>query len=624
MSIPHPFDVPSSDSVSLRYFVRRAAEEYRYLLPAGLLGCLEALMQLAVPQVLGNFIDKVLIKGDVSLAWAVASGLFVLTVMQATIGLGHGYLVSAASYEFASRLRTDLIRKLLELPESFLQRLGIGELLSCVLEDTHGLKDPLTAELLGALKAAVVLVAASTLVLIFDWRLAIVAALLVLPTLAVSKLNRGVEAKAQALREVEGALADSGADILANTELAKAYNSQERESQRFHQIADRSVSVFLRLVRVILARSGIQNLALAPAAPLVLVVGMRNVGQHANGSVGEFLATFLYFQVALQQVDTLVDFGGSLSRLRGLAKRTAIVLNYPNEFSDEGNAQPLPEPVIGKVTTKCVCYVPAGASSCVLCQVSFDLPTGKFVVVRGPTGAGKSTLLRLLVRFIDPTTGQVLFDEWNLRLLTRESLRRSMVLVPQSASLIAGTVADNIGYGGESPLDEEIVAAAKVAQVDDFIRTLPAGYKTCIGQGGRELSGGESQRIAIARAVLLQPPVLLLDEPTSALDDQTGAAFLEALKRIRAGRTTVVVSHRPADWSVADMTLSMEAGRIVSEHPSAQTVTCTRGPNTLQAGVMMAVSSSTDIPCKVESRPESADLLTPAPCAASSPALRVR
>jgi ATP-binding cassette subfamily B protein len=199
----------------------------------------------------------------------------------------------------------------------------------------------------------------------------------------------------------------------------------------------------------------------------------------------------------------------------------------------------------------------------ILKGVTFEVPAGHTVAVVGPSGAGKSTISRLLYRFYEPQSGRITIDGQSLSDVTQESLRAAIGMVPQDTVLFNDSIAYNIRYGRWEASDEEVYEAAKLAQIDEFIRSLPQGYKSQVGERGLKLSGGEKQRVAIARTILKGPPILLLDEATSALDSFTEREIQSALDRVVKGRTTLVIAHRLSTIVNADEILVLDAGEIV-------------------------------------------------------------
>jgi ATP-binding cassette subfamily B protein len=206
----------------------------------------------------------------------------------------------------------------------------------------------------------------------------------------------------------------------------------------------------------------------------------------------------------------------------------------------------------------------------ILKNVSFEVPAGQMVAIVGPSGAGKSTIGRILFRFYDISAGRVTIDGQDIRDVTQKSLRAAIGVVPQDTVLFNDTIFYNIKYGRPDATDEEVYEAARLAQIDDFIRQLPQGYRTMVGERGLKLSGGEKQRVAIARTILKQPPILLLDEATSALDSHTEKEIQDALDRVSRGRTTLVIAHRLSTIVHADNILVLEKGRLVEQGTHAQ------------------------------------------------------
>jgi ATP-binding cassette subfamily B protein len=205
-------------------------------------------------------------------------------------------------------------------------------------------------------------------------------------------------------------------------------------------------------------------------------------------------------------------------------------------------------------------------------NVSFEVPAGKMVAIVGPSGAGKSTISRILFRFYDIGAGSVTIDGQDIRDVTQKSLRAAIGVVPQDTVLFNDTIMYNIRYGRPDASDEDVIAAAKLAQIDDFVRTLPQGYKTMVGERGLKLSGGEKQRVAIARTLLKAPPILILDEATSALDSHTEKEIQDALDRATQDRTTLVIAHRLSTIVHANNIVVLDKGEVVEQGSHAELI----------------------------------------------------
>jgi ATP-binding cassette subfamily B protein len=244
-------------------------------------------------------------------------------------------------------------------------------------------------------------------------------------------------------------------------------------------------------------------------------------------------------------------------------ERMMEVLAEAPEVADRPGARPL-EVSGGTIRFENVrfCYEP---ERMILDSLSFEVPAGRMVAIVGPSGAGKSTVSRILLRFYDVAGGRVTIDGQDIRDVTQASLRAAIGVVPQDTVLFNDTILYNIRYGRPDATDEEVRDAARMAQIDGFIRTLPEGYRTMVGERGLKLSGGEKQRVAIARTILKGPPILLLDEATSALDSHTEKEIQDALDQVSRNRTTVVIAHRLSTIVNADNILVLDAGRLVEQ-----------------------------------------------------------
>jgi ATP-binding cassette subfamily B protein len=298
---------------------------------------------------------------------------------------------------------------------------------------------------------------------------------------------------------------------------------------------------------------------------VVLWYGAQDVlaGEMTPGRLSQFV---LFAVFAASGLGQLSEVWGELSQAAGSAERLAELLATGPEIRAPAHPMPLPQLPRAEVAFENVRFAyPMRPESDVLDGVSFHVKPGEKVAIVGPSGAGKSTIFHLILRFYDPRSGQVTFDNVRLRDADPAELRRHIALVPQDVAVFAMSVRDNIRFGRPEASDAEIERAAEAAAAAEFIRVLPLGYDTQVGERGITLSGGQRQRIAIARAILRDAPLLLLDEATSSLDAESETLVQTALGRLMTGRTTLVIAHRLATVQSCDRILVLDGGRIIEQ-----------------------------------------------------------
>jgi ATP-binding cassette subfamily B protein/subfamily B ATP-binding cassette protein MsbA len=354
---------------------------------------------------------------------------------------------------------------------------------------------------------------------------------------------------------------------LSGLSVVQGFAQEDRQQRRFQEFAADAIRVNRReagaTAMLGLAANGLATVGMAA----ILWQGGRHV-LSGQLSVGQMLVFVAYLTSLQDQLRIMTEAYGSFQSARGSLDRVMEVLDVERDVVDRPGARSVPA-VRGAIRLECVSfgYDPGQP---VLRDVSLEVKPGQTLALVGPTGAGKSTLVGLVPRFYDPWRGRVLVDGFDVRDLTVRSLRSHIALVLQEPFLFPLSVADNIAYGRPTANRAEIEAAARVANAHAFIERLPHGYDTLVGERGATLSGGERQRLSIARAVLKDAPILLLDEPTSALDAETEALLLEALERLRKGRTTLIIAHRLSTIRRADCIAVLENGTIVESGTHAR------------------------------------------------------
>ncbi len=444
--------------------------------------------------------------------------------------------------------------------------------LSRVIERaTRGVELIIRMGILNVLPTALELVlVVGMLLYYFDWRY--VAIVLATVTVYMWFTFAASERRIAIRREMNDSDTDANTkaiDSLLNFETVKYFGNEELEARRFDASMARYEKAAIKTFRSLGTLNSGQALIFTVGMTLCMLLAARGVIAGTN-SVGEFVMV----NALMIQLYMPLNFMGMVYReiKQGLVDLEAMfaLLDETPEIKDKPGAKPL-KVTRGEIAFESVRFA-YDKDRPILKDISFEVPAGQMVAIVGPSGAGKSTIARVLFRFYDIQSGAVTIDGQDIREVTQKSLRAAIGVVPQDTVLFNDTIFYNIKYGRPEATDEEVHAAARLAQIDSFIRTLPQGYKSMVGERGLKLSGGEKQRVAIARTILKGPPILILDEATSALDSHTEKEIQDALDQVARNRTTVVIAHRLSTIVHADTILVMEKGRLVEQGTHAELV----------------------------------------------------
>lgn len=520
---------------------------------------------LTLPAAARFMIDRGFGQTDPQLLNAGFMGLFVVAMVMAAAGALRYFCITLLGERVAAKLRTRLYAHLLTLDQAFFERTRSGELVSRLAADTELVQTVVGSTLSLSLRSLLMLVGSTVMLIVTSPRLAGLTAL-VIPAviLPIVVLGRRVE---KLSRESQDGIADASAvasESINAIHTVQAYTREPRERERYsnavwlalktagHRIATTAWLTAL----VILLGFGAITLVLWAGAHAVLA------GEMNAGVLAQFV---LYAVVAAGSVGGLTEVWGELLRCAGALGRISELLDTRAEIRSPGQPIPLPRPLRGSIRIEQVGFhYPSRPGQAALHDFSLSIEAGETVALVGPSGAGKSTLFQLLQRFHDPQSGRITLDGEDLRSLDLAELRNAFALVPQDPVLFGASAADNIRFGRLDADDGAIEVAARAAEAHEFLRELPQGYDTYLGERGVRLSGGQQQRIAIARALLRDAPVLLLDEATSSLDAQSEHLIQQALTRLIANRTTLVIAHRLSTVQKADRIVVLERGRIVA------------------------------------------------------------
>ena len=506
-------------------------------------------------------IDEIFIARSQTLLFLLPLAVVVVALVKGIAAYGQGVLMSGVGQSIIAETQLKMYSHLIRADLAYLHDMHTGKMLSSFLFDATLLRDAVGRAITGMVKDFLTVVALATVMFAHDWRLALIS-LLTFPLagLAIRKLGRRLRKVSTRTQEETGRLATHLTETLEGVRLVKAYGMEARETERARDAINRRLAQIMKEVRTRSASAPITEALGGLAVAMAIIYGgwQAQAGDLSIGAFTSFLAALL---LAYQPVKSLATLNNALQEGLAAAQRIFAVLDVEPAIQDAPDAAPL-RFVGGGIEFSDVRFAYDGEVPA-LSGVSLKVPAGAMVALVGPSGAGKSTLMNLIPRLYDADSGQVMIDGQDVKSLELDSLRRHIAVVSQETTLFDDTVRANIAYGRLDADDDEVMAAARAAGVDEFAGGLSRGYDTVVGEKGVKLSGGQRQRLAIARAMLRDAPILLLDEATSSLDSETERQVQEALGRLMKGRTTMVIAHRLSTVVAADVIYVLEDGRVV-------------------------------------------------------------
>ena len=466
--------------------------------------------------------------------------------------------------------RARLLNHVQRLPLMFHDRYGATDSVYRIQHDAPSIQYVTIQGLVPLMTALFTLIAMIVVTARMDIVLAFIA-LTITPALFFLSLgcSRIVRKRSETIKNLDSSALAVIQEVIGSIRVIKAFGQENREHDRFVRRSVKRMSQQVRLSIQQAVFNVLIGLTIALGTAAALYFGVRHV-RSGTLTIGSLLMIMAYIAQIYQPLQTLTGKVTDLQVWLASLDRTFALLDQQPEIAERVEAQPL-------VTAKgafefrnvSFAYDESGRG---LQELSFHIPAGTRVGIVGATGAGKTTLLNLLMRFYDPSSGEVLLDGKDIREYRIADLRKQYAVVLQEPVLFASSIAENIAYGKPDASDEEIIAAATAAASHDFILNLPEGYETQVGERGSRLSGGERQRISLARAFLRNSPILILDEPTSSVDVHTEAAIMEATERLIFGRTTFMIAHRLSTLKTCDLILVLDQGRLVEIKKSAPEV----------------------------------------------------
>lgn len=539
--------------MSLRWILSLARPWRWALALSSLLMLAQTALALAIPWLAGRYAGD-LLGGSVAASGGLLVALVGVLAAQALLAFASTWISGNIGEQVLASLRTRLYDHLQALPLGWFHQRRHGDVVALLTYDVERLSTYLTGTLPGLLPMAVSVLGALVLMAGIDARLTLLV-LLALPVFYVVMRLMG-----RRLRPLSGQLQQAYADTMAVAEenlqmlpAIKTFTREPLESARYQAQVDRLVHLSRQERRIVAAMGPtVQFLA---AAGMVLVLWLLGTGQ--GRSPADMVSFLLYAAMLTRPVGSLAGVYGQTRQVRGALERLGEVLQEAPEQAPDGAAV-LPR-VAGEIALSDLHFGYPGREP-VLRGLSLHIRAGETVALTGANGAGKSTLVQLLMRLVVPAQGTVRIDGHDIAGVGLESLRRQIGVVPQQVLLFNGTVFDNIAWGLPGASAEAVEAAARKAQAHGFITRLPQGYQTLIGDQGVRLSGGQRQRLALARALLKDPPILVLDEATAMFDPEAERSFVAECHDALARRTVILITHRPASLALADRVLLMEGG----------------------------------------------------------------
>ena len=526
-----------------------------------------AAFNLVLIRLAGGLFDIITIQRDLELLTQSIVVLSVIVMVQSLLSMGQNYLAARVSQHLMADFRIHVFAHLQRLSLSFFAKRRTGDILSRLMNDIGVIQTIVSETPIDTAKHLVTLIGGVGFLLYMNWQLCLFILVLLPILILIARLfGRRLKSLSTAIQDQTALLTTLVEEVISGIRVVKSFVQTERENSRFRVALHQLITKTLKRKAILALFIPTVTLLTFVMAGMVLWYGGKQVIDQTM-SPGDLFAFVLFAGILIGPFGSGARLFSQFKEAQGALLRVFELLDTHPEVTDHAQTLILPT-LQGKVRFSHVGFA-YDQRHLVLTDVSFDIQPGELVALVGPTGSGKTTVANLLHRFYDPIEGSVTIDGYDLREVQLDSLYRQIALVPQETILFGDTVFENIRYGRDAATYDEVVAASQAANADDFIMALPDGYQTQVGEKGINLSGGQRQRIAIARAILKNPRLLILDEATSALDSESEMLVQQALGRLMAGRTTVVIAHRLTTIQQANRIFVLNKGTICEEgaHP---------------------------------------------------------
>ena len=533
------------------------------LIAAGFCTVMTAAANLYVPWIVRDVIDKVFQNKDSDLLNLISLGIVVIFFARGIFYYGQSYLMNYVGESIVIDVRGIVYRKLMTLSTHFFDTNKLGTIMSYVTNDVAALQGAMVANSIEIITETSVLIGSVGAMVYLDWKLTLFTfctfpVVLFFMDFFGKKIRKSGHRIQQATADITSILQET----LAATRVVKSFVREPYEIARFDQQNKANFYANMKCAKLMGTLSPVIEFIAALGVTAIIWFGGRSVigGDITAGSLVAFLVYAINISNPIKRIARVL---GSIQKALAAAERVFYIMDLTDTIPQKPDAITLPS-VEGNVEFRHVSFA-YNKGETILHDVSFSAKPGQAIALVGPSGAGKSTVASLLPRFYDVTEGAIFVDGHDVRDVTLASLREQVGIVPQETNLFNDTVYNNILYGRLDATRDEVIAAAKAANADEFIQQLPKGYDTQLGDRGVNISGGQRQRISIARAILKNPRILILDEATSALDTESERIVQEALDRLMVGRTSFVIAHRLSTIQNAAKIIVLDKGSIVEE-----------------------------------------------------------
>ena len=516
---------------------------------------------MAVPYMLGTAIDEAIGNGTRSTVIFIALGVILVSVLRGGLSFGQSYLAEALSQKATFDLREDFFKKLQSLSFGFYDQQQTGNLMSRATADIEAVRMFISMGLIRGISILVMLVSVVSIMSYENWRLALVCFIFMPPIIWRAVLmSKKLRTTWMEVQSETGKLTSVLQENVTGIKIVKIFGAAQYEQDKFGEKARKLADLSYKAAKLFAVQGPLMTFIFTLSTAAILFVGgyELNAERITAGGLASFIFYMAMLAMPIRMMGWLIN---TLSRAQSAGDRIYEVLDAESGIKDKADAVEIKR-VHGRVSFD---SVSAGynTTDSVVDGLNFSANPGQIVAIMGAPGSGKSTLVHLIARFYDVNKGKITIDDLDIRDIKVESVRKNVGVVFQDVFLFAASIKENIAYGLEDVTLEEVMAVSKIAQLHEFIEGLPQAYDTLVGERGVTLSGGQRQRLAIARTLLLDPPILILDDSTSSVDSKTESEIQKALESVMKNRTVFVIAHRATTISQADSIIVLDKGKIV-------------------------------------------------------------